>query len=78
MIVDSILKLARGLVRPLALVVILGGITFLAVYHGVTVDAVEGVALLMGIGGPIVTLWFVERKRPDPLPEDRTYSGQIH
>ena len=71
--IDSILKLLRGSVRPVALFVILGGITFLAVYHGVTADTAEGVAMLMGIGGPIVTLWFVERKRPtfDEALEER-------
>ena len=71
--IDSILKLARGLVRPLGLFAILGGITFLAVYHGVTSDTAEGVAMLMGIGGPIITLWFVERKRPafDEALEER-------
>lgn len=71
--IDSILKLLRGSVRPVALLVVLGAITFLAVYHGVTVDAAEGVAMLMGIGGPVVTLWFVERRRPAlPAPPEET------
>ena len=71
--IDSILKLLRGSVRPVGLFVVLGGITFLAVYHGVTADTAEGVAMLMGIGGPIVTLWFVERQRPAlPVPPEET------
>jgi hypothetical protein len=57
----AILELARGLVRPIGLLIVIGGVAGLAVYHGVTKDALEGAAVLAAFGGPIVGWWFKER-----------------
>ena len=54
---EAILKLARGLVRPLALLAIVGGVVgFLAV------GKVDEAKFLAGFGGPILGFYFLERK----------------
>ena len=53
---DAILKLGRGLVRPVSLLAIIG-----AIIAAVFVRLLPPEALL-GIGGPIVGWWFAERK----------------
>ena len=59
--VEAILKLLRGSVRP---AVMLGGsaaVIGLFVYHGVTVNALEGAAGLATFTGPAMGWWFKER-----------------
>ncbi len=53
---EQILELVRGLVRPVALFAIVGGIVgFLAV------GKMEEAKLLSVLGGPILGYWFSER-----------------
>ena len=78
--IDSILKLARGLVRPLALMAYIGaslGLLYLGVflpeareYVFQAIAVVEGPALL------VLGFWFAERKRP-PLPDAIEETGAI-
>ena len=53
---DAILKLGRGLVRPVSLLAIVG-----AIIAAVFVRLLPAEALL-AIGGPILGWWFAERK----------------
>ena len=62
------LKLIRGIVRPIALLAVVGGVVGLSIYHGITVDAKEAALFLAAFGGPIIGFWFKERG--DRLPED--------
>ena len=55
-VTDAILKLGRGLVRPVALLAITG-----AIIAAVFVRLLPAEALL-AIGGPILGWWFAERK----------------
>ena len=55
-VTDAILKLGRGLVRPVSLLAIVG-----AIIAAVFVRLLPPEALL-GIGGPILGWWFAERK----------------
>lgn len=54
--VDSVLKLLRGSVRPLAVLSVIGGVIgFLAT------GQLEGAKFLAAFGGPILGWWFLER-----------------
>jgi hypothetical protein len=60
------LDFIRGLVRPLVLVIIVSGVTGLAIYHGVTTDAKEATLMLAAFSGPIVGFWFNSRETAAP------------
>lgn len=65
MSVDSILKLLRGAVRPVAVFAIIGGvIAFLAT------GLVEEAKYLAAFGQSIVAWWFIERMRRAPAPPE--------
>lgn len=55
------LDFLRGAVRPIVLLVVVGGIVGLTVYYGVTVNAKEAALLLAAYSGPILGFWFKER-----------------
>lgn len=61
-VTDAILKLGRGLVRPVSLLAIVG-----AIIAAVFVRLLPPEALL-GIGGPILGWWFAERKERHDAP----------
>ena len=56
------LDFIRGIIRPAALLTIVGGVTGLAIYHGITVDAKEAFLFLAAFGGPILGFWFNSRE----------------
>ncbi|KKK56752.1 hypothetical protein LCGC14_3061400 [marine sediment metagenome] len=58
----STLDFIRGIVRPASLFTIVGGVTGLAIYHGITVDAKEAFLFLAAFGGPILGFWFNSRE----------------
>lgn len=64
------LDFIRGIVRPTVVLVVVFGVTGLAVYHGVTTDAKEAALMLAAFGGLPLGFWFNSRETAAPDEAD--------